>query len=118
MWSSIFNPEKPKVRRPVEWRRLRALFAPYLKQEILIFVCILGTSLLGLLPPLFTMNLIDKAIPAERFDQVIWYVVGMIVAAVLTGGITIAQGYFNALWAKELCATCVAGLCLTSIACR
>jgi ATP-binding cassette subfamily B protein len=102
MWSSIFNPEKPKVRKPVEWRRLHALFKPYLKEELLILLCIIATSVLGLLPPLFTMSLIDKAIPSGRIDLVVTYVVLMIVAAIVAGGITIAQGYLNALMGEAI----------------
>src|SRR5271156_1514848 len=95
MWSSMFNPEKPKVERAVEWRRIGALFLPYWKEEALVLVCIVMVSLLGLMPPLFTMWIIDKAIPSHNFQIVCFYVGGMMVAALAAGLVGVYQGYLN-----------------------
>jgi ATP-binding cassette subfamily B protein len=95
MWSQMYNPDKPTVKRKADWRRIGAFFRPYLAQVVLILVCILAVSLIGLLPPLFTKWLIDDAIPARSLSGLSWNVGGMIVSALLGSGISIYQGYLN-----------------------
>lgn len=102
MWSSVFNPEKPKVRKPVEWPRIGALFKPYWKQTTLILVCVFFGSLLGLLPPLCTMALIDKAIPQGNMPAVTFYVIVMVLSAVLGGLISVYQGYLNSVMGEGI----------------
>jgi ATP-binding cassette, subfamily B, bacterial len=97
MWSSMFNPEKPKVIKPVEWRRIGALFLPYWKEQALVLLCIFIIAILGLLPPLFTMWLIDKAIPSHNFTLVCKYVAGMMISALLAGLVGVYQGYLNSI---------------------
>lgn len=102
MWSSVFNPEKPKVRKPVEWPRIGALFKPYWKQSSLILVCVLFGSLLGLLPALCTMALIDKAIPQANMTSVCIYVSVMVLSAVIAGLIGVYQGYLNSVMGEGI----------------
>jgi ATP-binding cassette, subfamily B, bacterial len=97
MWSQMYNPDRPKVTRRVELRRILALFRPYLKEQALVLVCIFIGSLLGLLPPLFTMWLIDGAIPAKDMQGVWIDAGGMVASAVAAGGIGVYQGYLNSL---------------------
>lgn len=97
MWSNMFNPEKPRVKRPVEWKRIGRLFLPYWRQEAAVIVCIFVGSLLGLLPPLFTLRLIDRAIPHGNFSAVCLYVAGMVASALLAGFIGVYMGYLNSL---------------------
>lgn len=97
MWSNMYNPERPKVTRRVELRRILAFFRPYLKEEALVLVCILLGALLGLLPPLFTKWLIDGAIPARDMHGVWINVGGMVAAAVIAGILGVYQGYLNSL---------------------
>lgn len=97
MWSSMFNPEKPRVKRPVEWKRIAKLFEPYWKQEVQVIVAILFGALMGLVPPLCTLRLIDTAIPKNDFGAVCFYVTGMIAAALLAGLVGVYQGYLNSL---------------------
>ncbi|HEY9785153.1 MAG TPA: ABC transporter transmembrane domain-containing protein [Candidatus Obscuribacterales bacterium] len=91
----MFDPQKPKVEKPVDWKRLGKLFAPYWRQEAQVLLCILVISVLGLLPPLFTMWLIDKAIPSHDFRAVVLIVFGMIVSALLASLVGVYQGYLN-----------------------
>jgi ATP-binding cassette subfamily B protein len=93
MWSSIFNPDHAKARKPTEWPRIRALFKPYLKEVWLTNACILAASILGLLPALFTMLIIDRAIPAGNMHLVALLVTGIALAAGFTALLTVAQGY-------------------------
>ena len=97
MWSSMFNPEKPKVHRPVEWKRMGALFLPYWRQEAQVVGCILIVALLGLLPPILTLWLIDKAIPHRNFAEVCLYVGGMIASALAAGLVGVYQGFLNSI---------------------
>jgi ATP-binding cassette subfamily B protein len=97
MWSSMFNPEKPRVMRKVEWRRIGALFLPYWPQEATVLVCILAGAVLGLAPPLFTKHLIDSAL-AHHDARELWFDVGgMIVSAALAAILGVYQGFLNSL---------------------
>ncbi len=97
MWSAMYNPEKPTIKRKADWGRVGAFFKPYWKQEALILVCILAGAVLGLLPPLFTKWIIDDAIPHHSERGVVFNVVGMVVAALIAGIIGVYQGYLNSL---------------------
>lgn len=96
MWSDMFDPKRPQVYKPVNWRRIGKLFLPYWKQEVQLLLCTLAISLFGLLPPLLTMWLIDKALPAKDFNLVVLLVLGMIASAVVAALVGIYQGYLNA----------------------
>ncbi len=95
MWSNMFNPEKPKIPKKIDWRRLGNLFAPYWRQEVLVLVCILVVALLGLIPPLCTKWLIDDALPQHSMPQVWANIGGMVGSAVAAAIIGVYQGYLN-----------------------
>ena len=97
MWSSRFNPERPRIRKPVNWRRLAAFFLPYWRAELLTLACIVAGAALGLAPPLFTKYLIDDAIPAASMPAVLLGVGGMIASALVAGAVGVYQGYLNSL---------------------
>jgi ATP-binding cassette subfamily B protein len=97
MWSSMFNPERPHVRKPVNWPRVGAFFLPYWRAELMTLVCIFAVAMLGLLPPLFTKYLIDDAIPSGSMRSVLIGVGGMIGAALVAGVLGVYQGYLNSL---------------------
>ncbi len=97
MWSNVFDPNKPQVHKPVQWRRIAALFLPYWKQELKVLVCILAVSLLGLLPPLFALWIIDKAIPHADMALLCLFVGGMILSAIAAGLVGVYQGYMNSI---------------------
>jgi ATP-binding cassette, subfamily B, bacterial len=93
----MFSPDRPKVTRRVDVRRIMAFFRPYLVQQALVLVCIFLISLLGLMPPLFTKWLIDGAIPARDAHGVWLDVGGMVATAVVAGLLGVYQGYLNSL---------------------
>lgn len=97
MWSNMFNPDKPRTEKPVDWKRIAALFIPYRWQETQVIISIFVGSLLGLLPPIFTMLIIDKAIPNKDFNQLCIYAGGMALSALAAGFVGVYQGYLNAL---------------------
>ncbi len=97
MLSSRFDPDRPQIRKPVNWRRVGAFFLPYWRAELLTLACILAGAILGLLPPLFTKYLIDEAIPAGSMQTVVLYVGGMMGSALLASILGVYQGYLNSL---------------------
>ncbi len=95
MWTNMFSPDKPKINRKAQWRRIGDFFRPYWREEALVLVCILIGSLLGLLPPLFTKWLIDDALPQHALGGVAFNVAGMVVSAIAAGILGVYQGYLN-----------------------
>lgn len=96
MWSKMFDPDKPEMVKPVQWRRIGLLFLPYWREELQVLVCVFFVSLLGLLPPLLGVFLIDRAIPDRDFNQVSILVGAMVAGAVISSLIGVYQGYLNA----------------------
>ncbi len=95
MWSSMYQPEKPHVRKRVDWKRIGAFFSPYFKEQAFVLACILIASLLGLVPGFITARIIDRAIPRKDLAELLWDV-GIIVASALAAGlIGVLQGYLN-----------------------
>jgi ATP-binding cassette subfamily B protein len=98
----MFDPKRPKIEKAIDWKRLGRLFLPYWKQELVVLACITGVSVLGLLPPVLTMNLIDKAIPSGNFRSVLIIVGAMALAAIGSSAISALQGYMNSLVGESI----------------
>jgi ATP-binding cassette subfamily B protein len=98
----MYNPEKQKLKGRVNWRRLRSLFRPYWKMELMVLVCIFMSSSLGLLPPLLTQAIIDRALPAHNMNMLAGFVIAMVASAVLAGLIGVYQGYLNSLVGESI----------------
>lgn len=96
MWSKMFDPDRPQVNKPIDWKRILRLFVPYWKQEIQVLCCVFFVSILGLVPPLLSVWLIDKAIPTKNFDMVLFLVGIMVLSAMSASLIGVYQGYLNA----------------------
>jgi ATP-binding cassette subfamily B protein len=97
MWSSTFNPDRPKTTGKVDVRRIVALFRPYTREVVLVLVCILIGRVLGSMPPLFTKWIIDGAIAARDLSGLWLFVGGMVASALVAGVIGVYQGYLNSL---------------------
>jgi ATP-binding cassette subfamily B protein len=97
MWSNMYRPDKPQVRKRVDWRRIGALFAPYWRQQTMVLACIIISAIIGLAPPYLVARIIDNAIPSKSFTEVVYDVAGMLGAAVLTMLLTVVQGYLNSI---------------------
>ncbi len=69
MWSNIYQPEKPKVKRRVDWKRMGALFAPYWREQATVLACIVAVSALGLVPGFIIAHIIDAVIPHHNLDR-------------------------------------------------
>jgi ATP-binding cassette, subfamily B, bacterial len=95
MWSNIYQPETPKVKRRVNWKRMGALFAPYWRQQAMVLACIVAVSAFGLVPGFVIAHIIDAAIPHRNLAE-LGIDVGVILAsALVAAGIGVLQGYLN-----------------------
>ncbi|HEU5480215.1 MAG TPA: ABC transporter ATP-binding protein, partial [Candidatus Tumulicola sp.] len=93
----MYRPDKPEVKRRVDWRRMGALFAPYWGQQLTVLACIVVASVLGLVPGFVTARLIDVAIPRRDLRE-LSIDVGLILASALTAAaVGVLQGYLNSL---------------------
>ena len=97
MWSNMYDPEKPRVRRRIDWRRIRSLFSPYWKQQSLVFVIIVFSAIVGLVPGYMTARIIDSALPHHSFHELTVDVGFILAAAVISMALGVAQGYFNSM---------------------
>ena len=97
MWSNMYRPDKPQVRKRIEWRRIGALFAPYWKEQSAVFGCILVSAILGLIPGYMTARIIDSAIPHKSFHELVVDVAAILATALVSMGFGVVQGYLNSL---------------------
>ncbi len=97
LFNAAYHDEKPAGPRRVEWRRIGALFAPYIKELSFVLACILATSLLGLIPGYMTSRIIDTALPHRSFSELLQFISIMLGAAFVAMGINVVQGYLNSL---------------------
>jgi ATP-binding cassette subfamily B protein len=95
MWSAMYRPDKPEMRRRIDWKRMRALFAPYWAQQLTVLACIVATSVVGLVPGFVTARIIDVTIPRRNVVELA-IDVGIILGSVLVSAIVgVVQGYLN-----------------------
>jgi len=97
MWSNNYSPDKPRIRRKVDWRRILALFRLYWWEQSLVFVCIVIAALLGLIPGFMTARIIDVAIPQKNFRELTIDVSVILGTALVSMGFGVAQGWMNSL---------------------
>jgi ATP-binding cassette subfamily B protein len=76
-----------------ELLRIGRYLLPAWRPTLLIVLCILMTSVLGLIPPLLIREVIDKAIPSKDVALLSLLVVGMIAAPLLGGLIGVLQSW-------------------------
>ena len=95
MWSNIYQPEKPKVKRRVDWKRIGALFAPYWREQTTVLACIVVVSALGLVPGFIIARIIDAVIPHHNLTELAIDVGIILASALLAAGIGVLQGYLN-----------------------
>jgi len=98
MRSSRFNPERPQVRKPVNWPRVGAFFPSLLARGAADpGMHRRGCRARSCSPPLFTKDLIDDAIPSGSMPAVLIDVGGMVGSALFAGLLGVYQGYLNSL---------------------
>jgi ATP-binding cassette subfamily B protein len=76
-----------------DFTRIARYLLPAWRPSALILTCIVVTSLLGLIPPLFIREIIDHAIPRGDLTRLNWLVAGMIGLPLVSGLIGVWQNY-------------------------
>jgi ATP-binding cassette subfamily B protein len=86
------------VKRPthIDGRRIARYFLPYWRPEALVVACILVSTSLGQLPPLFTKWIIDQSIAQRDLHSLFVNVGAMVGVALTVAAIGVGQGYLNA----------------------
>ena len=95
MWSNMYRPDKPTIRKRADWKRIGALFSPYWRQQTTVLACIAVVAALGLVPGFVTADLIDRAIPAKDFRHLAIDVALIVACALVSSGLGVLQGYLN-----------------------
>ncbi len=95
MWSNIYQPDKPRVNRRVDWKRMGALFAPYWREQGTVLACIVAVSALGLVPGFIIAHIIDAVIPRHNLSALAIDVGIILCSALVAAGIGVLQGYLN-----------------------
>ena len=92
-----FN-EEDMVKPDISWpfiKRILSYFKPYWMQMLVVFISIAVVSILGLVPPLLTKNIIDKALPGKDLKLLSILVSASFGATVLLNLINVGQNYLN-----------------------
>ena len=99
-WWSFIRYDEKQDRPQVSWRLVRRAAAygrPYAGKIALMLALILAITLLNLIPPLLTRNLIDYAIPQGDVARLTLLALGMVVVALLSGLLGVGQRYLSAI---------------------
>jgi ATP-binding cassette subfamily B protein len=80
--------------------RIGRYLLPEWRSSALILLCIVATSLLGLLPPYLMRLIIDVAIPTRNGTELNWIVAVMIATPLLSGLIGVGQNYLITVMAQ------------------
>lgn len=95
--------DQPKVEvTSAGLRRAFGYILPYWPHEIVILVCVLAMTGLGLVPPLLMRGAIDTAIPDKNYGLLNLLVLGMVALPFLSGLIGVLQSYLNALVGQRI----------------
>lgn len=93
--------EKPHITKALIFRIL-SYFKPYWKQMIVMFLTVITTSALGVVPSLLTKNIIDIALPNEDIRLLAGYIVLSFFTLLVTNLISVGQSYLNNLISKRI----------------
>ena len=88
------RPQTSKLTRGVV-RRVTRYFRPYLVESAWITLCILVTSVIGLVPPLLFREVIDRDIPGRQVSALFLHVGLMVLLPALGGLIGVLQNYLS-----------------------
>ena len=69
---------------------------PIWRAVTIVLVCIIGTSLLNVIPPLLYRDLIDNVLPYGKVGRLNLLALGMFGIPILSGAISVVQRYFSA----------------------
>lgn len=92
---------KPKMNKAM-FKRIFKYYLPYWRLLVLLVVCIVVTSLLGLVPSLLTKEIIDKALPDKNFRLLVNMILLSFATTVVSGLISVGQTYLNSRISKNI----------------
>ncbi len=97
----IDDKDKPKISKKILGRIFK-YYKPYWKLLILLIICIIATSLLGLVTPLFMKKIIDVALPNKNVNLLILLIIESFFATVISGLVLVGQNYLNSWMSKHI----------------
>ncbi len=98
-WWSFIRYDEKQDRPQISWalaRRALAYGRPYARRIAMMLGIIVVITLLSLLPPLLTRDLIDRTLPQRDFARLNLLAVGMIAVPLITGVLGVGQRYLSA----------------------
>lgn len=98
-WWSFIRYDEKQDRPQISWalaRRALAYGRPYASRIATMLGIIVVITLLSLLPPLLTRDLIDRTLPQHDFARLNLLAVGMIAVPLVTGVLGVGQRYLSA----------------------
>jgi len=101
--------EKPHITKSFVLRLL-SYFSPYWKLMVVIFLTIITTSVLGIIPSILTKNIIDIALPKGNLKLLFMYILLSFGTTLMLNLVSVGQGYLNSLVSKNIIRDLRAGL--------
>lgn len=92
---------KPKITKQL-LKRIFSYLRPYIKQLILVFVCIIVSAILGVLPSMLTGRMIDDGLIQKDFDILVRLVAASFGVLLLSNAITALETYVNTWVAQHI----------------
>ncbi len=93
--------QRPKVTKAL-LVRIFSYLSPYKKQLLLAFLCILLSSVTGILPSILTGRIIDEGLIGRNLKMLIFFIVLSLAVTALSNLIGVAQSYLNAWIAQHI----------------
>lgn len=93
--------EKPHITKALIFR-IMGYFIPYWKLMIVMSLSIITISILGLVTPILTKNIIDIAFPHKRLDLLLIYILLSFGTTLLLNLISVGQSYLNSIISKNI----------------
>src|ERR1035437_7685178 len=87
----------PKKLKPGTLKRVLSSFRPYKGQVGMTLVTVFIAVLLGLLPPLYLIHIVDDGIRKNNLHVTAYYSIWTIVMTILAAGLTLLYGYWSVL---------------------
>jgi ATP-binding cassette subfamily B protein len=97
-WFSFIRYDEEQDRPDISWnllKRVSAYARPYSMWVLIMLGTILGISVLSVIPPLLTRELIDVAIPEKNTTMITLLALGMVAVPLLSGLLGVAQRFAN-----------------------
>jgi len=101
--------EKPNITKSLVVRIL-TYFLPYWKMMIVMFLTIITTSVLGIIPSILTKDIIDVALPKENMNLLLLYTLLSFGTLLVLNLISVGQSYLNSVISKNIIRDLRAGM--------